>query len=60
MSTPTLGPTNQLKALLAADGTALGLWLTLETPTLTEIATVMGLDWVASAVPWSECFRALA
>ena len=39
-------PPNRLKQLLAEGRTALGLWVTLESPSITEIATVMGLDWV--------------
>jgi 2-dehydro-3-deoxyglucarate aldolase/4-hydroxy-2-oxoheptanedioate aldolase len=37
---------NQLKAKLARGETALGLWVTLEAPTVTEIAALLGLDWV--------------
>lgn len=37
---------NHLKAKLARGETALGLWITLEAPTITEIAALLGLDWV--------------
>jgi 2-keto-3-deoxy-L-rhamnonate aldolase RhmA len=38
--------TNRLKQKLAAGQTTYGLWVTLEAPTLTEIAVLLGLDWV--------------
>lgn len=37
---------NHLKAKLARGETTLGLWVTLEAPTITEIAVLLGLDWV--------------
>lgn len=37
---------NHLKEKLAAGETTLGLWITLESPTITEIATMLELDWV--------------
>ncbi len=37
---------NHLKEKLAAGQTTLGLWITLESPTITEIATMLELDWV--------------
>jgi 2-keto-3-deoxy-L-rhamnonate aldolase RhmA len=39
-------PVNHLKAKLARGETALGLWITLEAPGVTEIAALLGLDWV--------------
>jgi 2-keto-3-deoxy-L-rhamnonate aldolase RhmA len=39
-------PTNHLKAKLARGETTLGLWVTLESPTITEIGVTLGLDWV--------------
>src|SRR5262245_26900572 len=38
--------TNVLKAKLARGDTTLGMWVTLEAPTITEIAVTLGLDWV--------------
>src|SRR3982751_482854 len=41
--------TAALKALrkkLAAGTTAVGLWITLESPSITEMAVGLGLDWV--------------
>lgn len=38
--------TNPLKRKLAAGETALGFWVSLESPTITEIAATLGLDWV--------------
>jgi 2-keto-3-deoxy-L-rhamnonate aldolase RhmA len=38
--------TNPLRARLKQDGPTLGLWVTLESPTVTEIAVTLGLDWV--------------
>jgi 2-keto-3-deoxy-L-rhamnonate aldolase RhmA len=38
--------TNPLRARLKRDETTLGLWVTLESPTVTEIAVTLGLDWV--------------
>src|SRR5262245_38013741 len=35
-----------LRGTLAADRPAFGLWVTLESPAITEIAVTMGLDWV--------------
>ncbi len=37
------GISGGLKQSLAEGKTTLGLWVTLESPTITEIATVMGL-----------------
>jgi 2-keto-3-deoxy-L-rhamnonate aldolase RhmA len=37
---------NKLKQKLAAGRTAYGLWVTLEAPTITEIAVTLGYDWV--------------
>ena len=37
---------NVLKRKLAANQTTLGMWVTLESPTITEIATTLGMDWV--------------
>lgn len=37
---------NHLKRKLARGETALGMWVTLEAPTVTEIAVTLGLDWV--------------
>ncbi len=34
------------RAALAAGNPVLGLWVTLESPTITEIAVTLGLDWV--------------
>ncbi len=39
-------PINHLKAKLARGETAFGLWVTLESPSITEIAVMLGLDWV--------------
>jgi 2-keto-3-deoxy-L-rhamnonate aldolase RhmA len=39
-------PHNHLKQKLARGETALGMWVTLESPTVTEIAVALGLDWV--------------
>src|SRR5438105_9226002 len=35
-----------LRRKLAADTPAFGLWVTLESPSITEIAVGLGLDWV--------------
>jgi phosphoglycerate dehydrogenase-like enzyme/2-keto-3-deoxy-L-rhamnonate aldolase RhmA len=35
-----------LRRKLAADRPALGLWVTLESPSITEMAVALGLDWV--------------
>ena len=35
-----------LKPRLARGETTLGLWVTLESPSITEIAVTLGLDWV--------------
>ena len=40
-------PANHLKQKLARGETALGMWVTLESPSITEIAVALGLDWVA-------------
>src|SRR5215472_6059292 len=37
---------NLLKQKLARGETALGLWVTLESPSITEIAVALGYDWV--------------
>jgi 2-keto-3-deoxy-L-rhamnonate aldolase RhmA len=37
---------NLLKAKLGRGETTLGIWVTLESPTITEIAVTLGLDWV--------------
>jgi 2-keto-3-deoxy-L-rhamnonate aldolase RhmA len=39
-------PANSLKPKLARGEMTLGLWVTLESPTITEIAVALGLDWV--------------
>ena len=36
----------KLRATLASDRAAYGLWVTLESPSVTEMAVAMGLDWV--------------
>ena len=36
----------QLRARLAADAPVFGLWVTLEAPSITEMAVALGLDWV--------------
>ncbi|MGE0605639.1 MAG: aldolase/citrate lyase family protein [Pirellulales bacterium] len=36
----------RLRRKLAADETCYGLWVTLESPTVTEMAVALGLDWV--------------
>jgi 2-keto-3-deoxy-L-rhamnonate aldolase RhmA len=36
----------QLRCLLAADTPVFGLWVTLEAPSVTEIAVALGLDWL--------------
>jgi 2-keto-3-deoxy-L-rhamnonate aldolase RhmA len=38
--------TNPLRKKLSAGETALGFWISLEAPSITEIATTLGLDWV--------------
>jgi phosphoglycerate dehydrogenase-like enzyme/2-keto-3-deoxy-L-rhamnonate aldolase RhmA len=35
-----------LRRALAADRSAFGLWVTLESPSITEIAVALGMDWV--------------
>ena len=35
-----------LRKTLAADATTFGLWVTLESPSVTEMAVALGLDWV--------------
>jgi 2-keto-3-deoxy-L-rhamnonate aldolase RhmA len=37
---------NHLKQKLARGATALGMWITLESPSITEIAVMLGFDWV--------------
>jgi len=39
-------PQNLLKRKLQQSAVTLGLWVTLESPTITEIAATLGLDWV--------------
>ena len=55
VSAPAVAPTNaacdlpgalSLKRKLAAGQVSYGLWITLESPTLTEIAARLGFDWV--------------
>src|SRR3954470_1469511 len=36
----------KLNAKLAANEPVLGLWVTLESPSITEMAVALGLDWV--------------
>jgi 2-keto-3-deoxy-L-rhamnonate aldolase RhmA len=36
----------KLKAKLAAEQTLFGLWVTLESPSITEMAVALGMDWV--------------
>ena len=36
----------RLRSKLAADQPAFGLWVTLESPSITEMAVALGLDWV--------------
>jgi 2-keto-3-deoxy-L-rhamnonate aldolase RhmA/quercetin dioxygenase-like cupin family protein len=43
MKTPAL---HKLRGQLAADRPVYGLWITLESPSLTEMAVALGLDWV--------------
>lgn len=38
--------TNHLKSRLARGETTLGMWVTLESPSITEIAVTLGVDWV--------------
>lgn len=38
--------TNPLRAKIKADRPAFGLWVTMDSPTCTEIAAELGLDWV--------------
>src|SRR3954462_13179682 len=37
---------DRLRAKLAADQPVYGLWVTLESPSITEMAVALGLDWV--------------
>jgi 2-keto-3-deoxy-L-rhamnonate aldolase RhmA len=39
-------PKNLLKQKLRQNAVTLGMWVTLESPTITEIAVTLGLDWV--------------
>jgi 2-keto-3-deoxy-L-rhamnonate aldolase RhmA len=39
-------PPNPLRRKLQQKETAYGIWVTLESPTITEIAVLLGLDWV--------------
>jgi 2-keto-3-deoxy-L-rhamnonate aldolase RhmA len=43
MNTPAI---RRLRKLLAADQPTYGLWITLESPSITEMAVACGLDWV--------------
>ena len=43
MNTPAL---TRLRARLAADETTYGLWVTLVSPSITEMAVALGFDWV--------------
>jgi 2-keto-3-deoxy-L-rhamnonate aldolase RhmA/quercetin dioxygenase-like cupin family protein len=43
MNTPAI---RKLRAKLAADRPVHGLWITLESPSITEMAVALGLDWV--------------
>src|SRR6185503_8947395 len=36
----------KLKRKMAAGETALGMWVTLESPSITEMAVALGLDWI--------------
>ena len=36
----------KLKAKIAADEPAYGMWITLESPSITEMAVALGLDWI--------------
>src|SRR5882757_10587138 len=36
----------RLRARLAAGHAVLGLWVTLESPSITEMAVALGLDWI--------------
>ena len=42
----------KFRARLAADESVYGLWVTLESASITEMAVALGLDWVV--VPWIE------
>src|SRR5438552_3365323 len=42
----TVTNSEHLKRMLAEGQTALGLWITLESATVSEIAAHLGLDWV--------------
>ncbi len=49
----------KLRATLAADRAAYGLWVTLESPSVTEMAVALGLDWVVidaehGALDWAD------
>jgi 2-keto-3-deoxy-L-rhamnonate aldolase RhmA len=37
---------NRLRSRLRSGGPTLGMWVTLESPTITEIAVALGLDWI--------------
>jgi 2-keto-3-deoxy-L-rhamnonate aldolase RhmA len=41
-----IGQPGRLKEKLARGETALGMWITLESPSITEIAVMLGFDWV--------------
>src|SRR5690242_14621298 len=43
MKTPAI---QKLKQNLATDQPVFGLWVTLESPSITEMAVALGLDWV--------------
>src|SRR5581483_5604903 len=40
------GSLRRLRRQLAADAPVFGLWVTLESPSITEMAVALGLDWV--------------
>ena len=49
----------KLRAALAADRAVYGLWVTLESASVTEMAVALGLDWVVidaehGALDWKE------
>ena len=44
MNTPAI---RKLRASLAADRPVYGLWITLEAPSITEMAVALGVDWIA-------------
>ena len=53
-----------LRRKLAADQPTFGLWVTLESPSVTEMAVALGLDWVVidaehGHLDWKECLEHL-